>query len=63
MKEIEGRKAFTDELGCLWISTEDEYYFDQRPGESHPLTGPITVEDLKKYISQEFLTSLEEAAA
>jgi len=49
MKEIEGRKAFTDELGCLWISTEDEYYFDQRPGESHPLTGPITVEDLKNY--------------
>ena len=49
MKEIEGRKAFTDELGCLWISTEDEYYFDQRVGKSHPLTGPITVEDIENY--------------
>ena len=49
MEKVEGRKAFTDELGCLWISTEDEYYFDQRPGKSHPLTNPITVEDLKNY--------------
>jgi len=49
IEEVEGRKTFTDELGCQWISSADGYYFDQRPGKSHPLTGSITVEDIKNY--------------
>ncbi len=49
IKETENRKTFVDELGCLWISSADGYYFDQRPGKSHPLTGSITVEDIKNY--------------
>lgn len=49
IEELKGRKTFTDELGCLWISSADGYYFDQRPGKSHPLTGLITVENIKNY--------------
>jgi len=49
IKEVEGRKTFTDELGCVWISSKDEYYFDQRPGESHPLVALIKIEDVENY--------------
>jgi len=49
IKEMGDRKAFTDELGCVWISSEDEYYFDQRPGESHPLVDLDKPGDLENY--------------
>ncbi|TET64270.1 uroporphyrinogen-III decarboxylase [Candidatus Aerophobetes bacterium] len=49
IKEVEGKEAFTDELGCRWISSRNGYYFDQISGKSHPLGGSITVEDIKNY--------------
>lgn len=49
IKEVEGKEAFTDELGCQWVSSKGGYYFDQIPGKSHPLSGSIGVEDIKNY--------------
>ncbi|MCK4926462.1 uroporphyrinogen-III decarboxylase, partial [Candidatus Aerophobetes bacterium] len=49
IKEVGGKEAFTDELGCQWVSSRNGYYFDQISGKSHPLGGSITVEDIKNY--------------
>ncbi|MBE0477981.1 hypothetical protein IBX65_02520 [Candidatus Aerophobetes bacterium] len=49
IKEMEGNKAFTDELGCIWISPKDGYYFDQVPGKSHPLANIAKIEDINNY--------------
>jgi len=49
IKEIDDRKVFTDELGCQWTRSKGGYYFDQISGRDHPLSGPITLEDVNTY--------------
>ncbi len=49
IKKVGGKEAFTDELGCQWVSSRNGYYFDQIPGKPHPLGGSITPEDIKNY--------------
>lgn len=42
-------KFFTDEFGITWFKPEGGYYYDQRPGESQPLSGNITLKDIEEF--------------